>query len=49
MELEILFNDEYLIAVNKPTGISSQPDSTAELSLLELTQNHLQNIGENCT
>ena len=40
--LSIIFEDEWLIAVNKPTGISTQKDQSNDVALDEMVINYLK-------
>ena len=40
--LEILYEDKYLIAVNKPSGIIIQGDRTGDTPLTEIVKNYIQ-------
>ncbi len=40
--IEILFEDNHCIAVNKPAGLLSQGDATGEPSLVDLTREYLR-------
>lgn len=40
MSLNIVFEDKYIIVVEKPTGIPSQPDKTKNISLFEMVENY---------
>src|SRR5690606_27893387 len=40
--LEVLFEDNHLIAVNKPAGLLTQGDDSGEPSLLELVRRYLK-------
>ena len=42
MDDQILFNDAFLVAFNKPTTLPTQPDLTGDLSLLELAEAFLK-------
>lgn len=42
MSMEILFEDKYIIAVNKSAGIPSQPDKTGDESLLSMVGVYLR-------
>lgn len=41
-DLEILFEDNHLLAVNKPAGVLSQEDHTAQPDMLTLCKNYLK-------
>ncbi len=41
LPIQILFEDEHFIAINKPCGIPSQPDLTGDISLLDYADNEL--------
>lgn len=41
MELEIIFSDEFLVAVNKPSSVAVQPDKTGDVSLMDLLKENL--------
>lgn len=41
-ELEILFEDNHLIAVNKPSGLLVQGDETGDTSLADLTKEYIK-------
>ncbi len=43
MKLDIVYEDEYMIAVNKPYGMSSQPDKTYGVDLLTAVKEYLYN------
>ncbi len=40
-EVDILYEDEQMLAVNKPAGVPVQPDKSKDISLLEITSNQL--------
>jgi len=44
MEIKVLYEDENLIAVEKQSGVPSQPDKTGDMDLLSTTENYC-----NCT
>ena len=41
MELQILFEDNHLLAVNKPAGMLSQGDDTGDYSLVDAVNDYL--------
>jgi len=43
MKLEVLYEDNHLIAVNKPAGILTQPDKTGDPSLMDEVKYFLKN------
>lgn len=45
--LEILFEDNHLLAVNKPAGVLSQEDHTGKPDLLRLCKEYLQKTSNN--
>ncbi len=42
MKPEILYEDNHIIVINKPSGILSQGDSSGDLSLLEILKDYLK-------
>ncbi len=42
MKLEILYEDNHLIAVEKPAGIITQRDSTGRLSLIDMVKEYIR-------
>ena len=42
MQLQILYEDNHLLIVNKPAGILSQGDITGDVSLLELSKDYIK-------
>ena len=40
--MKIIYEDKWIICINKPTGIPVQPDKTKDLSLLDNAENHLK-------
>ncbi len=42
-ELEILYEDNHLLAVNKPAGLLTQPNETESSSLEELGKTYIKN------
>ncbi len=42
MQLQVLFEDNHLIAVNKPAGILSQGDSTGDTTVIDWTKNYIK-------
>mmetsp|Transcript_56508 Transcript_56508/g.113186 ORF Transcript_56508/g.113186 Transcript_56508/m.113186 type:complete len:371 (-) Transcript_56508:105-1217(-) len=38
--LDVLYQDHHLIAINKPNGFVTQPDSTGSASMWEITRDH---------
>lgn len=42
MHLQVLFEDNHLIAVNKPAGILSQGDSTGDTTVMDWTKNYIK-------
>ncbi len=42
MQLQVLFEDNHLIAVNKPAGILSQGDSTGDTTVMDWTKNYIK-------
>lgn len=42
MKLEILYEDNHLIAVDKPAGIITQRDSTGRLSLIDMVKEYIR-------
>jgi 23S rRNA pseudouridine1911/1915/1917 synthase len=42
MELEVLFEDNHCLAVNKPAGVLSQGDATGEPTLVDLATHYLR-------
>lgn len=45
-ELEVLYEDNHIIVVNKPQNISSQGDSSEDQSMLDIVKNHIK-VNEN--
>ena len=43
MPLDILFEDEHCLVVNKPAGLLSQADETGDMSLVSWAQEDLRN------
>lgn len=41
MQLEVLYEDNHLIAVNKPAGLAAQGDSTGDVHLLDVVSDYL--------
>ena len=41
-ELEVLYEDNHIIVVNKPQNIPSQGDSSEDESMLDLVKNHIK-------
>ncbi len=41
LPVQILFEDDHFIAINKPCGVPSQPDLTGDISLLDYADNEL--------
>jgi 23S rRNA pseudouridine1911/1915/1917 synthase len=46
LQLEVLYEDNHLIAVYKPAGLRTQPDDSHEPSMLELVREHLRGRDE---
>jgi 23S rRNA pseudouridine1911/1915/1917 synthase len=44
--LSVIFEDEWLIAVNKPIGISTQQDQSTDMALDEMVKNYLKSKEE---
>ncbi|WP_020567946.1 RluA family pseudouridine synthase [Neolewinella persica] len=42
MHLQVLFEDNHLIAVNKPAGLLSQGDSTGDTTVMDWTKNYIK-------
>jgi len=42
MQLQVLFEDNHLIAVNKPAGYLSQPDQTGDVSMVEAVKAYIK-------
>ncbi|MEL7162935.1 MAG: RluA family pseudouridine synthase [Bacteroidota bacterium] len=42
MHLQVLFEDNHLIAVNKPAGILSQSDATGDTTVMDWTKNYIK-------
>ncbi|MEM9261233.1 MAG: pseudouridine synthase, partial [Bacteroidota bacterium] len=42
MHLQVLFEDNHLIAVNKPAGILSQSDVTGDTTVMDWTKNYIK-------
>lgn len=42
MHLQVLFEDNHLIAVNKPAGILSQSDITGDMTVMDWTKNYIK-------
>ena len=42
MHLQVLFEDNHLIAVNKPAGLLSQGDATGDITVMDWTKNYIK-------
>ena len=42
MTLQVLFEDNHLIAVNKPAGLLSQSDATGDTTVMDWTKNYIK-------
>lgn len=42
MHLQVLFEDNHLIAVNKPAGLLSQSDQTGDTTVMDWTKNYIK-------